>query len=149
MCMLTVVDELWIDHLAAMDALRDGIQLRAHAQIDPLVAYQKEAYEMWETLQEMIQEEVVRRMFRAQAVTVSEESMYRIQSEGRGAVPLIPTRSGVAVTSDGEQVLPGQTKQRPIVRGDRPGRNDPCPCGSGKKYKKCCMDKDERASAAG
>ncbi|MBD3174286.1 MAG: DEAD/DEAH box helicase [Armatimonadia bacterium] len=150
MCMLTVVDELWIDHLAAMDGLRDGIQLRAHAQIDPLVAYQKEAYDMWETLQEMIREEVVRRMFRAQAVTVSEESMYQIQSEGRGSVPLIPTRSGAAVTSEGESVLPGQSsKPKPVVKGDRPGRNDPCPCGSGKKYKKCCMDKDERASAAG
>lgn len=149
MCMLTVVDELWIDHLAAMDALRDGIQLRAHAQIDPLVAYQKEAYEMWEDLQAMIQEEVVRRMFRARAIAVSEESLYNIQSEGRGSIPLIPTRSGVAITPEGEQVLPGQTKQRPIVRGDRPGRNDPCPCGSGRKYKKCCMDKDKRASAVG
>ena len=141
MCILHVVDDLWIDHLAAMDALHEGIYLRAHAQIDPLVAYQKESYEMWQTLQDMIREEVVRRLFRVQLVEQPQESLYGIQQEGRGAMPVIPLASGAGVTADGQQILPGQVKQRPIVKGKQTGRNDPCPCGSGKKFKKCCMEK--------
>ncbi len=144
-CILQAVDALWLDHLAAMDALRDGIHLRAHAQVDPLVAYQKDSYEMWEILQDTIREEVVRWMFRGQAIEQPQESLYGIQETGRGAMPVLPTRSGAAVTPDGQQILPGQTKRQPVRASNEPGRNDPCPCGSGKKYKKCCMKKSASA----
>lgn len=146
-CILHVVDDLWIDHLAAMDALREGIHLRAHAQVDPLIAYQKDAYDMWEMLLDMIREEVVRRMFRVQVIEQPMESLYGVQQLGRGPMPVLPLPDGSAVGPDG-QPLPGQIRQRPVVKSKEPGRNDPCPCGSGKKYKKCCLAEKERAVGA-
>jgi len=130
MCILRVVDNLWIDHLASMDYLRDGIYIRASGeQKDPVVLYHKEAFDMFEALLFGIREDTLRYIFRVRAVEEQRptESAYRPQAEGRGAVP--------------GQPLPGQDKAAPVRQGLVTGRNDPCPCGSGLKYKRCCLRK--------
>lgn len=116
--LLKVVDQKWMDHIDAMDQLRQGIGLRAYGQRDPVVEYRLEGYEMFEEMVRSIQEETVRILFNI-----------KIQAE-------VPKREKVAEpisTSRG-----GSSPKRPIVKGQKVGRNDPCPCGSGKKYKRCC-----------
>jgi preprotein translocase subunit SecA len=111
---LQTIDRLWIDHLDAMDDLREGVSLRGYGQQDPLVEYKKEAFESFERLINTIEAEVVRRVFRVQVGRQPE-----------------PVRRPMDVVSE-----------RPVVAGKKKiGRNDPCPCGSGKKYKKCCYPK--------
>ncbi|MCR4397996.1 MAG: preprotein translocase subunit SecA [Firmicutes bacterium] len=115
---LRVVDQKWMDHLAAMDDLREGIGLRAYGQKDPLLEYQLEAHEMFEQMIQGIREDVVRLMFKIEVVRPAEPAR-------RAAGPLRPVPgAGAPVTQ--------------VRRGKKIGRNDPCPCGSGKKYKKCC-----------
>ena len=126
--MLRVVDEYWMDNIDAMQELRQGIGLRAYGQNDPVVAYKKEGYEMFESMIAAIQAETIRRIFLARvqvgATTVKRERVAKVTGESAG--------------SDGTV-----TKQ-PVKKGQKVGRNDPCPCGSGKKYKKCCgMHEDE------
>lgn len=123
---LGVIDRLWMEHLDATDDLREGIGLRGYAQRDPLVEYKSEAYRMFEKLTNNINFEIARRIFRVQ-VAKQPTKPVSIQL-GRGVMP------GAAT--------PTQSPVKPIVSGQkRPGRNDPCPCGSGKKYKKCCYPK--------
>ncbi|MEW6308126.1 MAG: preprotein translocase subunit SecA [Bacillota bacterium] len=112
--MLRVVDEKWMDHLDAMDDLREGIGLRAYAQRDPLIEYSREAYEMFQAMVASIRDDIVRYAFR---VTVAKPP---------------ERRQTIAVAPSGQ--VPDK---RPLAAGAT-GRNDPCPCGSGKKYKKCC-----------
>ncbi|MGI6065837.1 MAG: preprotein translocase subunit SecA [Bacillota bacterium] len=112
---LKVVDSKWMDHLDAMDQLRQGIGLRAYGQKDPLVEYKFEAYNMFNEMIGEIQSEVVRYLMR---VTVVEEPQQR-----KNVV-------------ENKNVEEGPKK--PVRKGKQVGRNDPCPCGSGKKYKKCC-----------
>ena len=122
---LRVVDEYWMDHLDAMTDLRQGIGLRAYGQTDPVVEYKREGYEMFEAMIDAIREEIVRRMFLVQIkpqTEIKREKVAKITSEG-GA---------------GDKTV----KRQPTVRKAKVGRNDPCPCGSGKKYKNCCLDKD-------
>ena len=126
--MLRVVDEYWMDNLDAMQELRQGIGLRAYGQNDPVVAYKKEGYEMFESMIAAIQAETIRRIFLARvqvgATTVKRERVAKVTGESAG--------------SD------GTVKKQPVKKGQKVGRNDPCPCGSGKKYKKCCgMHEDE------
>ena len=126
--MLRVVDEYWMDHLDNMTELRQGIGLRAYGQNDPVVAYKKEGYEMFESMIAAIQAETIRRIFLARvqvgATTVKRERVAKVTGESAG--------------SD------GTVKKQPVKKGQKVGRNDPCPCGSGKKYKKCCgMHEDE------
>lgn len=112
---LQVVDTKWMDHIDAMDQLRQGIGLRAYGQRDPLIEYKFEGYEMFQAMIESIQEDVVRLMYHAQ-------------------VQGTPERKQVAeITSAG-----AEETRTPVRRAPKVGRNDPCPCGSGKKYKKCC-----------
>lgn len=126
---LRVIDELWIRHLYALDALRDGIGLRAYGQMDPLVAYTKESFDMYQDMWDQIRQTVVRAVFSArpqtQPVPQEKESMYKISSMGRGS------ESGVS----GSRSAGGRIIRR---ESSKIGRNDACPCGSGKKYKKCC-----------
>lgn len=123
---LGVIDRLWMEHLDATDDLREGIGLRGYAQRDPLVEYKSEAYRMFEKLTNNINFEIARRIFRVQ-VAKQPTKPVSIQL-GRGVMP------GAAT--------PTQPPVKPMVSGQkRPGRNDPCPCGSGKKYKKCCYPK--------
>jgi preprotein translocase subunit SecA len=115
---LKVVDQKWMDHIDAMDQLRQGIGLRAYGQRDPVIEYKFEGYEMFEEMIRNIQEEVVALLYHV-----------RVQSS-------MPQREKVAEpieTSHGDP-----EPRKPIVNKDKVGRNDPCPCGSGKKYKKCC-----------
>ena len=126
--MLRVVDEYWMDNIDAMQELRQGIGLRAYGQNDPVVAYKKEGYEMFESMIAAIQAETIRRIFPARvqvgATTVKRERVAKVTGESAG--------------SD------GTVKKQPVKKGQKVGRNDPCPCGSGKKYKKCCgMHEDE------
>lgn len=114
--MLKVVDTKWMDHLDAMDMLREGIGLRAYGQKNPLIEYKIEAYDMFQQMIEHIQEDIVRYIYRVNIVTQPED---RLQQ---------------AHAAHGEDAA----TKAPTVNKDQIGRNDPCPCGSGKKYKKCC-----------
>lgn len=116
---LRAVDTKWIDHIDQMDQLRQGIGLRAYAQNDPLREYQIEAYNMFEAMVQSIEEEVARYIMKA-------EIQSNLQRE-----QVVKNTKAVA---GGEAE---QKKRQPYVRKERVGRNDPCPCGSGKKYKHC------------
>ncbi len=118
--LLRSVDEHWMDHIDAMDELRRGIGLRAYGQVDPIVAYKKEGYEMFEAMVRAICEDTARKV-----MTV------RIRSKIERKAVATPTSTNLG----GDDSV----KRRPVVRkAAKVGRNDPCPCGSGKKYKKCC-----------
>ena len=121
---LRVVDEYWMDHIDAMSDLRQGITLRAYGQTDPVVEYKREGYDMFEEMIASIREEIVRRLFMAQVKPQAELKREKVaQVTGEGA---------------GDKTV----KRQPVVKKVKVGRNDPCPCGSGKKYKNCCLDKD-------
>lgn len=135
---LRTVDSKWVEHLAAMDGLREGIGLRAYGQRDPLIEYKFEAYEMFQRMIDSIQEEVVRFLFRARIVVDPPErqQVARTTSTGRQPVQLgAPLQAPVAATSSSQAQAP---RNEPVRVGEKVGRNDPCPCGSGKKYKRCC-----------
>jgi len=131
---LSTIDKLWIDHLTAIDDLRDGIGLRGYAQRDPLVEYKKEAFEMFEKLINQIDYEVIRKIFRVQVMAQQPTISLDRAMEGRAEMPL-----SRQLTTEGQP--PTINKIQPVVSGPKVGRNDPCPCGSGKKYKKCCYPK--------
>lgn len=121
--MLQTVDSLWKDHLLNMDHLKEGIGLRGYAQQNPLVIYKKEGYEMFEDLVERIKEETLAIFFRIQI------------AQSQPLEPIKKPRQENLVFSHSD----GPSVKKPIRHsGDKVGRNDPCPCGSGKKYKKCC-----------
>ncbi len=124
---LRVVDEYWMDHIDAMHDLRQGITLRAYGQTDPVVAYKREGYEMFDQMIAAIREETIRRLF-----------LVRIKSEEE-----IKREKVAKVTFEGGGDK--TVKRRPVTKKAKVGRNDPCPCGSGKKYKNCCLDKDLNA----
>jgi len=113
--LLQVVDKKWMDHIDAMDQLRQGIGLRAYGQEDPVRAYQNEGFDMFEEMIHSIQEDTVKYLFHVKKPEKVERK--RVAD---------PTAAGNA------------GKQQPVVNKKKIGRNDPCPCGSGKKYKKCC-----------
>ncbi len=116
--LLQVVDQKWMDHIDAMDQLRKGIGLRAVGQTDPVRAYAQEGFDMFEEMNEYIKEDTVKMLFHV----VNPEKMQRIR-----------------VAKEIETVNPDDGKKKPFVRKTKKiGRNDPCPCGSGKKYKNCC-----------
>jgi preprotein translocase subunit SecA len=121
MVSLQIVDNHWKDHLLSMDHLRDGIGLRGYAQVDPLREYQREGYDAFMDLIQRIKEDTVRTLFHLQVRPHQE-----LPEEARPSQPLVFSHG------DGGSPQPAQRQQR------KTGRNDPCPCGSGKKYKKCC-----------
>ncbi len=118
--LLRVVDTKWMDHIDQMDQLRQGIHLRAYAQNDPLREYQAEGFNMFEIMIESIEEEVSNYILKAQI---------RQNLEREEVVKETKAVSG----GDGEK----EKKRKPFIKTDNVGRNDPCPCGSGKKYKHC------------
>ena len=172
MVMLSVIDGLWKDHLLSMDHLKEGIGLRGYAQQDPLVAYKRESYDMFEAMMFKFQEDTVRFLFRMQILGADGQPI-NAAPDVRREIPKAPPVASAAqpLTLDAEprEILfnnrqPSTTidalerefhrkKQReleaasrsgaddsqPMQRraGEKVGRNDPCPCGSGKKYKKC------------
>ena len=124
--MLRVVDEYWMDNIDAMDDLKQGIGLRAYAQHDPVVEYKNEGYEMFQAMITAIREETVRRLFLVRLNPSQDVKRERVAKE---------TGTGAAVNA--------VVKKQPIKKAQKVGPNDPCPCGSGQKYKKCCMQKDK------
>ncbi|MBD3321368.1 MAG: hypothetical protein GF350_09770 [Chitinivibrionales bacterium] len=144
---LMVIDSLWKDHLYEMDHLKQGVQFRAFGQKNPLYEYQREALKAFDELRSAISREVASHLFRLETVRQEEDRMGLDHSRtahadfdvfssaqarqpqqaaaGRGGAQLITNRAG-------------SEKKMPMRVGKQVGRNDPCPCGSGKKYKKCC-----------
>ena len=118
--LLRVVDEFWMDHIDAMTELRQGIGLRAYGQSDPVVEYKREGFEMFEQMIAAIQEETVRRLFTVRVKTNEEIRRERVAK--------ITGQSG-----GGDETV----KKQPVKKAAKIGRNDPCPCGSGLKWKKC------------
>ncbi len=115
-------DRFWMEHLDTMTDLREGISLRNLAQRDPLVEYKNEGFEMFDSMLKKIDEFVITRFFKVRLVKKEEQKQIRVNSN--------------------EDNRPGKVaKQKTITNGNKVGRNDPCPCGSGKKYKKCCYPK--------
>jgi preprotein translocase subunit SecA len=173
MVMLSVIDGLWKDHLLSMDQLKEGIGLRGYAQQDPLVAYKRESFDMFEAMMAKFQEDTVRYLFRMQILGPDGQPVDAVPRPNR-VVPKAPPVASAAqpMVGDGaprEIGIPtrqpsttidaiekefhrkkerelaaasragGSEASQPTQRrtGDKVGRNDPCPCGSGKKYKKC------------
>lgn len=154
--MLQIIDSKWKEHLRAIDELREGIHLRAYGQRDPLVEYKQESFAMFEQMTDSIKDEVVEFLFKVQAVkekkvitamNPSKQEFIHPEASGmaspEAATLQDPERFGAPIrtgfgpprtikSQEEEQVLKPQTRSQPKV-----GRNDPCPCGSGKKYKKC------------
>ena len=126
--MLRAVDEYWMDNIDAMDDLKQGIGLRAYGQHDPVVAYKEEGYEMFTAMVSAIREETVRRLFLVRLAPKQEVKREKVAKE-------ISTGAN-----------DGTVKQQPVRKSKKAGPNDPCPCGSGLKYKKCCMHKDKTAN---
>ena len=125
--MLRMVDEYWMDNIDAMDDLKQGIGLRAYGQHDPVIAYKEEGYEMFQAMIQAIREETIRRLFLVQVRPQQEIRREKVAKE-------------TGTTAAGQS----QVKQAPVrSAAKKVGPNDPCPCGSGKKYKKCCMQKDK------
>jgi preprotein translocase subunit SecA len=121
--MLQTVDTLWKEHLLAMDHLKEGIGLRGYAQQNPLIVYKKEGFDMFNDMIARVKEETLKIMFRIQIVSAEKLDDMR------------ENKAEELVFSHGEE----PQKKAPVKRsGDKVGRNSPCPCGSGKKYKKCC-----------
>ena len=124
--MLRVVDEYWMDNIDAMDDLKQGIHLRAYGQHDPVIAYKEEGFQMFQAMITAIREETVRRLFLAQIQPRQEVKRVKVAKE--------------TGTSASDQTV----KKQPVRNKDKKvGPNDPCPCGSGKKYKKCCLQKEK------
>ena len=123
--LLNVLDSHWKDHLLAMDQLKEGIGLRGYGQRDPLVEYKKESYDTFQQMMSSIEEESLRFLYLLQPV----EEQERVQEmERRQRKQQLVLNSGDAEPE----------KPKTVIRGPKVGRNDPCPCGSGKKYKRCC-----------
>jgi preprotein translocase subunit SecA len=142
--LLHTIDAKWKDHLNAMDQLKEGIGLRAYGQRDPIIEYKKEGFAMFQMMFESINREIAETIFRVQPPSPGRE-------RPRGVFSSLPKRlvhnefssldrQGPAVADRGE--VPGSQKASQAQPYQNPetkvGRNDPCPCGSGKKYKKCC-----------
>jgi preprotein translocase subunit SecA len=170
--MLSVLDQLWKDHLLSMDHLKEGINLRGYGQHDPLVEYKKESFDMFEAMMETFEEQTVRYLYQMQILDEGGNDLLgATHDHPPGSGPTNGNGSGWNGGGDGSQpsrktavstsldeveaqfqrrkrreleqaqlasTLSEGTAVQQLVRGDRVGRNDPCPCGSGKKYKKCC-----------
>ena len=123
--LLRSVDARWMDHIDAMDQLRDGIGFRAYSGKNPVTEYQIEATHMFEELNHLIREDTVRRVYQTK-------------------VQVTPERVQTAKPVEARMAGDGPRQPRRVKPGQKVGRNDPCPCGSGKKYKNCCMLKDQQ-----
>ena len=147
--LLDMIDSKWKDHLYTMDLLKEGIGLRAYGQVDPLVEYKNEGFAMFEEMMNRIQDDALEFIFKVQVATqekprgvfesVPQQMIHREMGSLASRISQLPTENGDAGTSPPAAAMPPGAKQVPIEReAPKVGRNDPCPCGSGKKYKKCC-----------
>ncbi|HZI65082.1 MAG TPA: preprotein translocase subunit SecA [Thermoanaerobaculia bacterium] len=137
--MLQVVDQQWKDHLLAIDHLKEGIGLRGYGQRDPLVEYKKESFELFTLMKERIEDQFVQYLFRLQPVMREAEGELADEAPRRAPVGLPSRRSANVNYSYGAAAEGGRDAKVETVHRNAPkvGRNDPCPCGSGKKFKKC------------
>ncbi len=127
--MLHSVDMAWKDHLLALDHLKEGIGLRGYGQRDPLNEYKRESFELFESMKERIEDDIIQKLFRYEPMT-EEQMIEQRQRQQRAAAPRIELSAPPKVE--------GPQRPQPSAKQDvKVGRNDPCPCGSGKKYKKC------------
>jgi preprotein translocase subunit SecA len=137
--MLIVIDGQWKDHLLSIDHLKEGIGLRGYGQRDPLTEYKREAFDLFQDMVDRVRGAVLERLFKVQVVrdapvTMPAMTAWADLQESRGT---LPGEAGAAPMA----AAPAGARPRPAPRtasGEKVGRNDPCPCGSGKKYKKCC-----------
>jgi preprotein translocase subunit SecA len=139
--MLQVLDGLWKDHLQTMDQLRQGIHLRAYANKNPKQEYKREAFELFEALLERLKQEVVRILSHLQIKRQDEAELIeqkRREEAERQQLAFQHAQASALPEAEQESAQQAEAPQQPMVR-DTPkvGRNDPCPCGSGKKYKQC------------
>lgn len=140
---ISTLDPLWVEHLTALDDLRNGVRLRGYAQKDPLIEYRKEGFEMFQELMSKFEYNLTRKIFRLEPVVKPSVLVPENATETRGAAI---TKSPESVSSNQDQSTQELTPspsplQQTIKKEQNIGRNDPCPCGSGKKYKKCCYPK--------
>ncbi len=149
---LSAIDKLWQEHLYEMDSLRYSIGLRAHGQRDPLIEYKAEAFKIFEELMVNIKTEICHNIFRSASSLMAFENFLRNAPQrtmhqstsafggpATGADAAQPGRNGPGQGSDMvSEAAAAVEKARPVRSGPKVGRNDPCPCHSGKKYKHCC-----------
>lgn len=156
--MLRVVDSKWMEHLDHMDMLREGINLRAYGQRNPLVEYKIEALDMFEEMEGAIQDQIASLMYHVSIITPEQQAAAAQQEAGEEPSHAQKQKLEQAIkeqrsqlsdhlknaqASHGDEVSAAEAKKKPVTNdGKKVGRNDPCPCGSGKKYKNCC-GKDE------
>ena len=139
---LDAIDRLWQQHLNAMDQLRSSIGLRAYAQKDPLVEYKQEAYRMFDELMMAIDQEIMTNMFRSATSAAAFENMFANLPQQMLAMD--DPMDAIPVDENGMPVQEVPQDDHPEIQitfrrdHEKIGRNDPCPCGSGKKFKKCC-----------
>jgi preprotein translocase subunit SecA len=156
MIMLSVLDTQWKDHLLSMDHLKEGINLRGYGQHDPLIEYKRESFDMFEAMMQRFQEDTARYLFHMQIMEApARPAPVAASEDDDDAVPALPVRRRATTSVDDIEAQFQKRKKREleqarmagsnggstpqqVVRGaSKVGRNDPCPCGSGKKYKKC------------
>ena len=139
--LLRVVDSLWMDHIDAMDQLKSGIGLRAIGQQDPAAEYGKEGFDMFEQMIGAIQEDTVRYCYN---VSIDTKAERKSVTGGSMTASKLEYHDEEPQSGEPNQYREEREHKQETVRRERPkiGRNDPCPCGSGKKYKNCCMKKD-------
>jgi len=144
MIMLGIIDSNWKDYLESIDSLREGISWRSYGQRDPLVEYQHEAFAMFSELINTVDEDIVERLFKTFAVeerlktgVFKRDKESFIHEEAAGLEAIMPAGEERGAAKPMPDTRPGREE---TYRRESPkvGRNDPCPCGSGKKYKKCC-----------
>jgi preprotein translocase subunit SecA len=144
---LSAIDRLWQEHLYEMDSLRTSIGLRSYGQRDPLVEYKAEAFKMFDELMVNIKTQICHNIFRSASSVMAFENFLKNVPQ-QTLHQSTSAFGGTATASSGGQQRPAsdvvseaaaaQEKAKPIRTGPKVGRNDPCPCGSGKKYKQCC-----------
>jgi preprotein translocase subunit SecA len=149
--MLQVVDQQWKDHLLALDHLKEGIGLRGYGQRDPLVEYKKESFELFTLMKERVEDQFVQYLFRLQPVLREAEGEVAEEASRRAPAALPARRARNVNYSYGAAASGGQDAKVETFQRNAPkvGRNDPCPCGSGKKYKKCHGSEGGPPPAAG
>lgn len=145
MILLRVVDNLWMDQIDAMDQLKTGIGLRALGQQDPAAAYAQEGFDMFEAMINEIREQTVKYCFNVTVNTGTERKAIALEGEAKKDEYVEEDHQTGGISMPSEQRIPPREKKPEPVKRDHPkvGRNDPCPCGSGKKYKNCCGKNQE------
>ncbi len=141
---VSTIDPLWVEHLTGLDDLREGVRLRGYAQKDPLIEYRKEGFEMFQRLMGQFEYNLSRKLFRLEPVVAPQDTPETVL-EGRGHAEALQNEAVSAESLNQEipDIEPHQhqPKSQTVTNQKIIGRNDPCPCGSGKKYKKCCYPK--------